>query len=269
MPQESDIVDRVRVATPCTASWEKMRGNDRVRFCEQCNLNVYNFSALTRTEITNLVTQTEGRLCGRLYRRTDGTLLTRDCPTGLRGWYRRMAQRAGATLALLFGLTSGAWAQGEVRRQSKEKKKPVEVVVCETPIDGWKIERSLLDKDHPKKTAEFSGTLVDPMGAIIPNVKVNLKNQAQQLFSVVSDDNGKFVFSDLLPDLYTLEIISPPGFKPLKNDNLKIAANELIQVQVALDVGEASIGVVVTAEAPIEPEKTPVRGKIITRKKRN
>src|SRR6516162_8887116 len=38
---------RLRVASPCPADWNAMQGDDRVRFCGQCEKNVYNLSAMT------------------------------------------------------------------------------------------------------------------------------------------------------------------------------------------------------------------------------
>lgn len=32
----------VSVASPCPLRWEQMIGNERVRHCSECNLNVYN-----------------------------------------------------------------------------------------------------------------------------------------------------------------------------------------------------------------------------------
>ena len=61
-----------------------MYGDDRVRFCSSCNLNVYNLSGMSRQEVTELFRLVEGRLCVRFYRRKDGTVLTRDCPVGLK-----------------------------------------------------------------------------------------------------------------------------------------------------------------------------------------
>jgi len=61
-----------------------MHGNDRVRFCDQCRLHVYNLSDMPRFEAETLVNETEGRLCIAYYQRSDGTILTRDCPVGLR-----------------------------------------------------------------------------------------------------------------------------------------------------------------------------------------
>jgi len=74
----------IRIASPCSADWNRMSGDDRVRFCPECQLNVYNFSALTHAEVEMVVAAREGRLCARFYQRTDGTMLTQNCPAGLR-----------------------------------------------------------------------------------------------------------------------------------------------------------------------------------------
>jgi hypothetical protein len=37
-------LEMVRVASPCTADWDATHGDDRVRYCGQCNLHVYNLS---------------------------------------------------------------------------------------------------------------------------------------------------------------------------------------------------------------------------------
>ena len=76
-------LDRVQVAAPCKADWDEMIGTDRVRFCGQCSLNVYNLSAMTRDEAESVIAANEGKLCVRFYRRKDGSILTQDCPVGL------------------------------------------------------------------------------------------------------------------------------------------------------------------------------------------
>jgi hypothetical protein len=82
-----------------------MAGNDRVRFCGECRLNVYNLSAMTRPEAEALLRAKEGRLCVRFYVRRDGTALTQDCPRGLaalrRGTVRLAARLAAAAVFLL------------------------------------------------------------------------------------------------------------------------------------------------------------------------
>ena len=78
------LLTKIRVAAPCKSEWKWMYCDARVRFCSQCNLNVYNLSAMSKEEAELLILRTEGRLCVRFYRRKDGTILTSNCPVGLR-----------------------------------------------------------------------------------------------------------------------------------------------------------------------------------------
>jgi hypothetical protein len=78
------MLDQVRIASPCNASWTEMVGDDRSRYCGKCEKNVYNLSAMTREEAELLMLEKDGNLCVRLYRRTDGTVITEDCPVGVR-----------------------------------------------------------------------------------------------------------------------------------------------------------------------------------------
>src|SRR5579872_532859 len=105
-----DILQQVRIASPCPMSWETMSGDDRVRHCGECNLNVYNFSAMTRSEVEALLQKREGRICGRIFRRADGSIMTKDCPRGVRAATRRLLRIASAALAALMSV-SAAWAQ--------------------------------------------------------------------------------------------------------------------------------------------------------------
>ena len=98
-------LDEVRVAAPCPADWDQMIGTDRVRFCGQCNLHVYNLSALSKEEAEVFVTRSEGRLCVRFYQRADGSILTSNCPVGLRiirAKVSRVAQAIGAAVMSFF-----------------------------------------------------------------------------------------------------------------------------------------------------------------------
>jgi hypothetical protein len=73
-------LEQIRIASPCPASWEEMLGDDKVRFCQICSKNVYNLSLMTRDEAQTLVIDHQGKLCGLLYLRKDGTVMTADCP---------------------------------------------------------------------------------------------------------------------------------------------------------------------------------------------
>src|SRR5688572_27353707 len=105
MPRRSSLLNQLQVAAPCTADWEEMRGDDRVRFCGQCALNVYNLSAMTTEQAEDLVLKTEGRLCIRMFQRHDGTVITQNCPKALERIRRRMKIIAGVLATFMAGLT--------------------------------------------------------------------------------------------------------------------------------------------------------------------
>lgn len=119
MAIELPQLDQVGIASPCSIPWETMRGDERVRFCRQCRKNVYNFAEMTRGEITQLIQENEGHLCGRMYRRADGTLLTSDCPVGLRAVRHRLVRAVCGVAATLLALVGGmVWGREWARNVS-------------------------------------------------------------------------------------------------------------------------------------------------------
>lgn len=112
-PSGPTRLDRLRIASPCTVPWDEMRGDDRVRFCGQCEKNVYDLSAMTRAEAEQFLADHGVSACVRLFRRTDGTILTSDCPVGVKKKRFHLAVfsvTGGALLAAgaAFGLTRSA-----------------------------------------------------------------------------------------------------------------------------------------------------------------
>ncbi|HQU94355.1 MAG TPA: hypothetical protein PLK77_18810 [Pyrinomonadaceae bacterium] len=102
----------LKVASPCSADWERMAGDDRKRFCGDCKLHVYNLSGMTKYDAENLLRLSEGRLCVRYFQRADGTVLTQECPVGWAKVRRRLSLAATAAFGMLlsiagiFGVTS-------------------------------------------------------------------------------------------------------------------------------------------------------------------
>jgi hypothetical protein len=98
----------LRISSPCPLSWESLSGNDRVRFCAKCKLNVYNLAAMTEEQAIKVVQETEGRLCVRLYDRGDRTATAEDCRWGRARKRMKLALAFGAlilfaTLSRLLG----------------------------------------------------------------------------------------------------------------------------------------------------------------------
>src|SRR6185436_4668613 len=85
-----NLLANIRIASPCSANWEDMTGDERSRLCADCRKHVYDLSALTADEAVDLIREKEGNLCARFYQRNDGTVLTADCPVGAARHSRRL-----------------------------------------------------------------------------------------------------------------------------------------------------------------------------------
>ncbi len=97
-------LDNIRVASPCSADWNAMDGDERKRFCGDCKLHVYNLSGMTRYDAENLLRLSEGRLCVRYFKRPDGTILTQDCPVGWAKVKQRVTFIAAAAFSMIVSL---------------------------------------------------------------------------------------------------------------------------------------------------------------------
>ena len=107
MAKYDSPLSNVKVASPCSADWEAMAGDERKRFCGDCRLHVYNLSGMTQYDAENLLRLSEGRLCVRYFQRTDGTILTQDCPVGWAAVKRRISVFASAAAAVFISLFGG------------------------------------------------------------------------------------------------------------------------------------------------------------------
>lgn len=106
---EHSFIHNLQIAAPCKADWDAMSGDERKRFCSMCKLNVYNISAMTLPEAEKLIIESEGRVCLRMFRRSDGTVITQDCPVGLATRFKRRLQRTFA-IATAACAVIVAWA---------------------------------------------------------------------------------------------------------------------------------------------------------------
>lgn len=140
---EKSILERISIAAPCSADWDNMVGDERERFCNQCTLNVYNISSMSKSEAEEfLLLRTHGRVCVQFYKRKDGTIITDNCPKGLRviqDKTRKLLQAASAFLTLLATSNLFAWAQ-----QTNEPFRPM-------PLRGKVVVKPDTNKTEPNK----------------------------------------------------------------------------------------------------------------------
>jgi hypothetical protein len=130
--RRASLLDDARVASPCNASWDAMTGDEHVRFCDQCQKNVYNLSALPRDEATRLLAEREGSICVRLYRRADGTVITADCPVGVRKKRVRLALFGAAGAGALTA--AAAWSATTVVMGKMPMHPPQSVAMGAVPM---------------------------------------------------------------------------------------------------------------------------------------
>ncbi|MBX9688542.1 MAG: hypothetical protein K2X27_17670 [Candidatus Obscuribacterales bacterium] len=111
-------LDRVLVAAPCPVSWDSMEGDERVRFCSGCSCNVYNISDMSKTEAESFLEKNGVSQCLRFFRRSDGTIMTDNCPRGLRA----MRDRCRSSMKTVAGLVTALLAfVPAVRAQDADK----------------------------------------------------------------------------------------------------------------------------------------------------
>jgi hypothetical protein len=114
-------LSNIRIASPCHEDWSKMTGDERSRHCAACKLNVFNISEMTKAEAEKMILSRLGkeRVCVKLMRRHDGTIITKDCPVGvsrIRKFRMKVASLAFSIFAgalATFGTSSRGMGDGE------------------------------------------------------------------------------------------------------------------------------------------------------------
>ena len=194
-----------------------MTGDARVRFCDQCSLHVYNIGEMTRAEAETLIAKTEGRLCARIYRRADGTVITRDCPVGLRALRRRARRVATAAAAIIMAICTNAFAAGGRRGA--------------TSIPA----ASLTSVVDPENTASLDGTITDPRGDVIQDATVTLTNlQTNQRLVTGSNKLGQYHFWISQFGRYSLEV-KAEGFQKFY-EPVELHLNDELRFDVAMEI---------------------------------
>lgn len=170
-----------------------MQGDDRSRFCGQCNLHVYNFAQMSPEEIEQLLVEKEAGICARMYQRSDGTILTRDCPIGLRSTIQRAGRIVVSALSAVMGVCVAA-AQTIPKQNS------------------MKVETA---------TTSLAITVTDPSGGFIPDCDITLKSlENRVVFLGKTDEAGYRRIDGILPGAYNLRLACP-AFTP---DEIEIKA---------------------------------------------
>jgi hypothetical protein len=111
----------------------------------------------------------------------------------------------------------------------------------------------------------ISGFVRDPSGAIIPNAKVVVRNEATGTErQATTNDSGYYTVTNIPPGLYTVSA-DAPGFKRYESKSNKLDPAASLAVDALMTVGQASEVVEVTANATqLQTESASVQ-KTVTR----
>ncbi len=229
MTKKLSKLDSIQIPKPCPVAWEQMLGDDQTRFCNECNKQVYNLSAMTRRRAEAIIEASHGKLCARVTREADGTVLVTDdfiLPTpNLHHLNRRASPIASAVVSAMMAISP--------------------VVVAQTHSQTEKPD-SVISQNGQKKpgaqpqetTSKLSGSVLNPQGAVITNATVTLVNQSTgEMRGTISKEDGTFQFEMLKPDSYSLKVESV-GFASSQLVNINLQQNQQQRVDVSMPVME-------------------------------
>jgi len=216
----------IRIASPCKAEWNGMRGDNRLRYCAECHLNVYDFSSMSKAEIDDLLDNREGRICGRFYQRSDGTVLTQNCPVGLRRAFRNASRLAASFLSAAFALSP--------------------VLAATTPQQKQNAPLTQI-KPMPSPLVLL---VLDASGATIANAKVALINESTAVVtSGDTDEQGELHLSGLPHGKYKV-VISALAFRTYTGEGVSLPAKN--PPKYMLDVAVMGEIVVIDHRNPVQ-----------------
>jgi hypothetical protein len=97
----------------------------------------------------------------------------------------------------------------------------------------------------------ITGNVADSGGAVVPGATVIIiHKETGQAREGVTDANGSYDFPTVLAGTYTIKV-SKTGFKTTSKDNVTVTLNTVTRADIAVEVGQVSETVIITAEAAL------------------
>src|SRR5215470_14489855 len=114
------------------------------------------------------------------------------------------------------------------------------------------------------ETAQISGIIKDPSGAVLPGVQVTATQTATGAKrSTVSNETGNYVLPSLPPGPYMLQA-ELPGFKSHVQTGIVLQVDERPEINIVLQIGQVSEQVEVQADAALVESRTSTIGHVVT-----
>lgn len=223
MSRKLTVLDRIDIASPCSADWNEMRGNDFVRFCDNCQLSVNNISALTHKEAMKLVLKSKGRLCVQYVRKPDGKIqnasrqfhqITRRASRITAGIFTAALSLSSVSSAQPSHISSTKYQQGITISEFFKEKKNGETTSLAGKVTGRFSEYT---------QNESSETNITYKEKAIAGAVVKLINQkTNERFLTTTDEDGVYRFDNLEVGTYRLKI-EANGFEQFVVNDLNLS----------------------------------------------
>jgi hypothetical protein len=183
-----------------------MTGDEKKRFCAECDKFVYDFAQMTRQQVEAIVSINRGRMCARITRKPDGSLLTLETPPVHPIAARRASPVVNATLAVILGLNvPGAALNADASTAQIVANSDDYNESARTPHGGGE--------------AIIGGEVFDQRGTVIPNAVVKLISDAGVELKTKTSAKGEFTFANVPYGAYIM-LVEAPGFYTHVNSNL-------------------------------------------------
>ena len=114
-----------------------------------------------------------------------------------------------------------------------------------------------------ESTGALTGVILDPTGAVVPQVKLQLTNyETKTSRSTTSDDAGWFRMLLVPPGRYRLLALKSP-FKPVLLDNLRVSVTETHRVDISLQLGKRVEQLQVTSDPSMVQSQDYATGRLV------
>lgn len=118
-----------------------------------------------------------------------------------------------------------------------------------------------------QQTAELSGRITDPSGAVVPDAAVTVANASRGIRRVVtSDKQGDYVVPLLPPASGYSVSVSKQGFKQATRGGITLQVAQVARVDMTLEIGSATQSVSVSAAPPLLASQTSSLGQVISQR---
>ena len=105
-------------------------------------------------------------------------------------------------------------------------------------------------------TGSILGSVTDSSSAVIPNAKMTITNKSTGVKAeTTSDSAGNYLFNFLQPGVYRVDA-EVSGFKRFQRDNVSLEMTRQLRIDVAMETGQLTESVSVTAQTPLLETET-------------